>query len=152
MAEIDPWDRHLEAVTQKLDEMTHGKLRGRVTLQQDDGWIAEFRGAGRSLTVQVGHPAGHAAMPGDYGRAVIYGCDFIPIGNEGKPAAFGKTLTLREGYSWDEQAIREVVLETLGIIRYVLGVSRADDMTFYDHSRQGPVSLARQTVQRRKRR
>ncbi len=152
MAEIDPWDGHLEAITAKLEQMTSGRLRGRLVLSQSGGWTTEFRGAGRSITVQFGHAKGAAAAPGDYGLAIIYGCDFSPLGNEGKPIGFGKTLTVREGYGWDEQTIREVVLEGIGILRYILGVHDAASVVYEDHSRQGAVAMARQTVQRRKKR
>jgi len=151
VAAIDPWDVHLEAVTSRLDQMTSGRVRGHVALRQDSGWIVEFRGAGRSLTVQFGHPRGAAAMPNDYGRAVIYGCDYSPVGNEGQPSGFGKTMTLREGFRWDEQSIREVALEAIGVLRFLLEVPDATQVTFADATRQGPIAAAKSTVQRRKR-
>jgi hypothetical protein len=151
LAQIDPWDGHLEAVTEKLEAMTSGRVRGRVVLVQRDGWIVEFRGAGRSLTIQYSHAGGADAMPGDYAKAIIYGCDYHPLGNEGRPVAIGKTLTLREGFKWDEQGVREVVLEALGLLRYTLGVGSPDEMEFQDHTRQGPIAVAKSTVQRRRR-
>jgi hypothetical protein len=152
VAEIDPWDTHLEAVTARLDELTAGTVRGRVALVQPGGWTLDCRGAGRAITFQFGHPAGPEAMPGDYGRAVIYGCSYSPLGNEGRPSGFGKTLSVREGFRWDEESIREQVLEAIGILRYVLGVSDPASVEFQDHTRQGPVAAARATVQRRKKR
>jgi hypothetical protein len=111
-----------------------------------------FRGAGRSVTAQFAHADGTPPVPGDYALAVIYGCDFQPIGDEGRPSGFGKTLTYREGYSWDEQAVREVVLEAIGILRYVLGVHDASAVIFEDQSHMGPLAAARSSVQRRKKR
>jgi hypothetical protein len=150
LADADPWDPHLEAITEKIEQMTSGRLRGRMGLAQDGGWVVEFRGAGRSVTVQLSYGLGVAMPLGDYALAVVYGCGYQPIGDEGRPAGFGKTLTYREGYSWDEQNVREVVLEAIGIVRYVFGVSDAAAMTLLDHSRQGPVAAARSTVQRRR--
>jgi hypothetical protein len=150
LAAFDPWDTHLETITAKLDQMTDGKVRGRVVLLQEDGWIVEFRGAGRSITVQFGHPGLPDVMPGDYGRAIIYGCDYQPLGNEGRPVGFGKTLTLREGFKWDEEGIREVVLEAVGVLRYVLKVEDVEQVEYQDHSKQGPIVAAKSAVQRRR--
>ena len=152
MAQLDPWDVHLEAVTQKLDQLIGGRLRGRVALIQAGGWSLEFRGSGRTLTVQLGNAMGVDAVPGDYARAIIYGCGFYPLGNEGRPDGFGKSLSMREGSRWDEESIREQVLEAIGILRYALGVPEASSVEFGDYTHKGAVAAAKSTVQRRHKR
>lgn len=121
MAEVDPWDTHLEAITGALAAILERGERGHCGLRAESGWTADLRAHGRSVTVSLRHPSGHEAMPGDYARAVVYGCDYSPIGDEGRPAGFIKTLTVRDGFGWDEQMLRELVLEALGLYGLVLG-------------------------------
>jgi hypothetical protein len=152
VAQIDPWDPHLEAVTERLDRMTSGKLRGRVALVHPESWTLDCRGAGRSLTFQFAHASGTAFELDDYARAVVYSGGWQPLGNEGRPIGFGKTLSLRDGFHWDEESIREQVLEAIGVMRYLLAVPDPASVEFQDHSRQGPIAVAKSSVQRRRKR
>ena len=127
LAEHDAWDSHLEAVTTALSSALDGRTTGRVTLESVTGWTAEFRAHGRTVTTSFRHRTGASAVTGDYIRAVLYGCDFSPIGDEGRPSGFVKSLTVREGFGWDEQMLRELVLEALGLYRYVLGAGAPSD-------------------------
>ncbi len=125
MAESDAWDSHLEAITTALGAMLDGKARGPARLESETGWSAEFRAHGRTVSTSLRHRDGTEGMPGDYARAVLYGCDFSPIGDEGRPAGFVKSMTVREGFGWDEQMLRELVLEVLGLFRFTLAAGEA---------------------------
>ncbi|MGD9934843.1 MAG: hypothetical protein AB7T37_14175 [Dehalococcoidia bacterium] len=127
MAAVDAWDVHLEAITAALCARFDGKARGRVNLETTAGWGAEFYARGRTVSASLRHRDGVGNMPGDYALAVIYGCDYSPMGDEARPSGFAKSLTVREGFGWDEQMLRDLVLEVLGLLRYALGAGAAAD-------------------------
>jgi hypothetical protein len=121
MSDITAWDQILEEATPILEQLTSGKLRGRVLLQTESGWGAEIGAHGRTVSLQFARPGGTVQLD-DYQLVLIYGCDFRPLGDEGRPKGWAKVLNLQEGYHWDEQTLRETVLELLGIFRHVLGI------------------------------
>ena len=142
MAITDPWDIHLEDTTDALGAMLVGAVRGHVRLLSPNGWTAELRGHGRSVTTSFSHPEGAEGIPDDYRLAVIYGCDFSPVGDEGRPTGFVKTLSVREGYGWDEEMLREFVLESLGLFRIALDAGDAPDVRFEATMRDAPARPA----------
>ena len=127
VAQLDLWDSHLEDITEALSISLDRGARGHVALETAVGWRAEFRAHGRTVSASLRHRDGAGGMPGDFARAVIYGCDYSPIGDEGRPDGFAKSLTVREGFGWDEQMLRELVLEVLGLVRHTLGAGSAAD-------------------------
>jgi hypothetical protein len=138
VATLDPWDTILEGATALLDGLTGGSRSGRVVLRTARGWLAEFRSSGRTLTVQLSAPdTDLPSLLGDYHLALIYGAGFRPLGDEGRPRGFGKSLSLHEGFRWDEQTLREVVLETIGVLRFVFGVTDASTAALDDATRIG---------------
>ncbi len=134
-----PWDNVLEGATLLVERLTQGHARGRVIVRTAEGWVAELTGAGRKISLQFARP-GAPVLLGDYQLVLIYGCDYEPIGDEGRPKGWGKTLSLREGFHWDEQSLRETVLELLGVFRYVLGAAGAG-VSLEDATRPAGVPL-----------
>lgn len=139
MAATDAWDTHLEDTTEALGAMLAGPVRGHVRLLSADGWTAEFRGHGRSVTAAFSHPQGAEVAPDDYRLAVLYGCEFSPAGDEGRPTGFVKTLSVREGFAWDEEMLREFVLEALGLFRFILHAGGAAAVRFEATMRDAPT-------------
>ncbi|OAI43765.1 hypothetical protein AYO38_02520 [bacterium SCGC AG-212-C10] len=119
VATIDLWDEQLEAMTANLVAMAEG--RGTPCgVRTDNGWRVVIGANKSSATIEL--TADAAADPGldDYELVVIYGLSFhVPKPWPATPT-FRKRLTLQDGYSWEEQTLREVVLETLGLVRHVL--------------------------------
>jgi len=130
MAELEAWDAHLEDITGALGAMLGDTVRGHATLSATGGWTAGFRAHGRSVTASLRHRDGASAAPGDYALALLYGCDYSSVADEGRPAGFAKTLTVRDGFGWDEQMLREFVLEVLGLFRFALGNPDATNARF----------------------
>jgi hypothetical protein len=119
VAAIDPWDGHLEALTSRLVYLTGGSGRGSVVLLAAPACRMELSGNPRAVSVQLAGPP--TPSLDDYRLALLYGLGLHPVGDEGRPAAFAKTLTLHEGFAWDEQTLREIVLEGLAALRIILG-------------------------------
>jgi hypothetical protein len=142
VAEVDPWDVHLEAVTAALNAVTGGSRGGVVSVHGARGWRAEFRASRRSVTALLGPTNDAAPSLSDYRLAILYGLQFEPLG-EPPPTSFAKTLTVQEGYRWDEQMIREVVLEAIAALRLVLGEDDAAAARFIDETRPGVSGVFR---------
>jgi hypothetical protein len=139
VARVDRWDDHLEAATTRLEELTSGRRSGRVFVAQPEGWRAELRGQKRTVWTQVTWQGDPAALPhlDDYRLVLAYGLSFHSP-DHGRPSSFTKQLTIQEGHHWDEQTLREVVLELLGLMRHVLGVPEETPLEFDDQTRSGP--------------
>jgi hypothetical protein len=124
VALLDPWDPVLEAVTLRLAEVTAGHLaRGCAITWDDGGWQLRFRGHRKALDSGIAATAdlGTDEPLSDYQLSIIYGLGFGAVGSEPRRPDFVRGLKLREGGRWDEQTLREVVLESLAILHYVLG-------------------------------
>jgi hypothetical protein len=153
VAGVDSWDDHLEAATVRLEDLTSGRRSGRLFIAQAEGWRAEIRGQKRSVWMQVTWQGDPAALPqlDDYRLVLAYGLSFHTP-DPGRPSSFTKQLNIQEGYKWEEQTLREVVLELLGLMRHVLGVGVETTLAFDDQTRTGPsLSLAREKMTRRRR-
>jgi len=117
----DAWDDALERVTAALVTLGGGQAAGSATVHAAT-WAAEFRMTKRTVTVYL---APNATPPdralSDYELAIVYGLQFHALREWPPPAsAFAKAMSIDEGYRWDEQMLREVVLEALGALRHVL--------------------------------
>lgn len=149
MAAIDPWDGDLEAITAALVAGAAGQRTGVVRATADNGWRADFSATRRSVTVILA-PVPDVTLPpapGDYQLALIYGLDYQAVDDAPDHRSFAKTLTLREGFRWDEESLREIVLEGLGLLRHALGASA---ITTEDYTRAGIAARAPR-IGRRKR-
>ena len=147
MAELEAWDHVLERATATLVGLTGG--RSGAAVLRSAAWEARFRADRRSVTVQLNSPSRmQPPRLNDYQLVLIYAADYeVPDG--ASPAFFAKTLTLHEGFQWDEQSLREVVLEVLGIFRYVLG-HEPTAVKFADESRPPVLKVGRALAQRRR--
>ncbi len=152
MALTDPWDEHLETLTGGLGALTAGARSGRFRLHSAPGWSAEFRAGQRSITIGLQWAAPPAPRLTDYQLVLLYGLGFHAPGQPPHPVTFSKVLSLHEGYHWDEQTLREIVLETLGILRHCLGAA-AEGAAIEDTSRPaGPLGFARSRAGRQRKR
>ncbi len=154
MAAIDPWDATLEGVTASLCRFTTGP-DGEVRVQSPAGWNVAFQARRRTVAIAIWYAG---APPGprldDYRLVLLYGLDFHPAHDDPRSNVLRKTLTTREGWSWDEQTLREVVLETLGLLRHILGVPEDQSLKLLEEvASAGPVrSLARGKLPARRKR
>lgn len=125
MAVIDPWDADLEAITAALVAGAAGGRSGVVRAIGDSGWRADFSATPRSLTILLAPQPGPGLppAPGDYQLAIIYGLDYQAVDTRAPSRSFAKTLSLREGFRWDEESLREAALEGLGLLRHVFGAA-----------------------------
>ncbi len=146
----DSWDDLLEGATGLLDGLTGGSRSGRVAIRTEHGWVVDFRASGRAVSTQGAIPGDTLPRPlNDYQLAVLYGGGYRPTGNEGRPTGFVKTLTLGDGFRWDEQTLREIVLEALGILRFVLGAGDAAEASL-ENATRAPSILPRPKLRRRR--
>lgn len=154
MAAIDPWDATLEGVTAALGRFTAGP-DGEVRVGSAAGWNVAFQAHRRTVSIAIWY-AGAAPGPrlDDYRLVLLYGLDFHPAHDDPRTNVLRKTLTIQEGWTWDEQTLREVVLETLGLLRHVLGVPAEPPLTLFEEApRAGPVrSLTRGKLPARRKR
>src|SRR5687767_3495053 len=101
MAYVDAWDGTLEALTANLVAMAEG--RGKPTgFRTDNGWLCAMAVAKQKTTVELSAP--DPADPGldDYEVVLVYNLSFtVPKPWPALPT-FRKTLTLHEGYAWEE--------------------------------------------------
>ena len=153
MATASPWDLHLEPVTQSLARFTAGGAAGRATLAANDGWQVQFRGSRKSVSVQIARPQSSAPLD-DYELVILYGLEYDAPGTPANPLLFAKTLSIRDGFGWDEQTLREVVLEALGILAVVFRLTNADAFAFSETTEPRRVlpNVARPKVPGRRRR
>lgn len=130
MALFDPWDPVLEAITLRLTEITSGQITRSCHVScERAGWDLRFRGSRGGLETIVRPLArGSAAALSDYQLAIIYGLNFTDGDDDG---ALNRRLRLRDGGRWSEQTLREIVLETLAIARFVLGCASPDDLALH---------------------
>lgn len=147
MGETEAWDEHLEAGTAALDRLASGRS-GEFWFRSST-WHARLRGTRKTVNIhlQFGGEAQGVRL-NDYQLVLLYGVNYTSSSGA-YPSAFAKTLSLQEGYQWDEQTLREIVLELLGLLRYGLGVEAAA-ITFQDVSRDGP-RLPRPHLHKRRR-
>ncbi|MFN0146590.1 MAG: hypothetical protein ACKVT1_08775 [Dehalococcoidia bacterium] len=151
MAAIDPWDEHLEAATGLLDGLTGGGRGGRLFIQAPGDWHLEMRGTKRTVWVQVAGGAGQHLVD-DYRLVLVYSLGYHAPPGEAHPTTFTKQLSLQEGYNWDEQTLREIVLEALGLLRHVFSVPASARLQLDDQTRPAAgLSLARGKLPRRRR-
>ena len=154
MGAVDPWDTHLESATAALERLTSGSRSGRLLIREPGGWQAEIRGAKQTVRVQISSQAGQARALrlDDYRLVVAYGLGYHPPPGDSQAGTFTKQLSLHEGYHWDEQTLREIVLEVLGLLRHVMGVPPDAALAVEDASRQAStLAFSRGTLPRRKR-
>ena len=104
----DPWDVHLEALTAGLSGLAEGARTGKYRLTTASSWFAEFRASGRSVHIGFQWNGPTPPVLSDYQLVVIYGLGFHAPGQPARPVAFAKTLTLHEGFHWDDQTLREL--------------------------------------------
>jgi hypothetical protein len=149
VAAIDPWDGDLETITAALVAGAAGHRTGVIRATADNGWRADFSATRRSVTVLLAPAPGAPPppAPGDYQLALIYGLDYQAVDDAPPPRSFAKTLSLREGFRWDEESLREIALEGLGLLRHALGASA---ITTDDQTRAGIAARAPR-IGRRKR-
>jgi hypothetical protein len=114
----DQWDDALERVTAALVRLAGGREAGSIAVHAG-GWATEFRLTRRTVTVYLAPNAAGESLT-DYQLAIVYGLQFHALREWPPPTAFAKNLTIKEGYRWDEQMLREVALEALAIVRLTL--------------------------------
>lgn len=149
MAALDPWDEQLESATALLDQLTGGGRSGRIFIHAPCDWRVEIRGSTRTVRIQAAYTGGRPDLD-DYRLVVIYALGYHGPPAETHPATFTKQLSLHEGHHWDEQTLREIVLEALGLLRHVLGVPASADLRLDDQTRPAPgLALGRLPKRRR---
>lgn len=148
MGEAESWDELLETATTALDRLASGRS-GEFWLRSGT-WHARLRATRKTVNTHIQFGG---AAPGirlnDYQLVLLYGVNYTSSAGA-YPSAFAKTLSLQDGYQWDEQSLREVVLEVLGLLRYALAVP-ADGLSTQDVSRDDPRGLARARLPKRRR-
>ena len=85
----------------------------------------------------------------DYQLVLLYNTSFFAPA-VAHPRTFEKTLNLQEGYTWDEQTLRELVLELLGLFRLVLGVP-VESLSAAESARPEPRGIPRPRLPKRRR-
>jgi hypothetical protein len=149
----DAWDALLERLTETLVELTAGRKTGFVTVRAAQGWLARVAATKRTVSVQVeADPATGMQVPlDDYQRVLLFGLEYQPF-REWPPAdSYAKSLTIKEGYEWDEQTLREIALEALGILRYVLGIADAGGIELSENLRAPRAAAVTRRVRRPRR-
>lgn len=132
MALLDPWDPVLEALTLRLVDITSGHVARSCGVAWDDGgWRLRFKAHRRGMEVALGarRRLDDDELPSDYQLGLVYGLGFAESDGDAARPEYIRGLQLREGGRWDEQTIREVVLESLGLLRYVLGCPGPDALS-----------------------
>lgn len=122
MLETEAWDALLERLTAQLAGFASG--RGGTGALESPTWTAHVQADRRSVAVRLQLAADNQERLDDYQLVLIYSAGYDP-GRGYPPVSFSRGMTLREGFQWDEQSLREVVLELLGIFRHVLKVEVA---------------------------
>ena len=147
MGETEGWDALLESLTASMVGFTGGK-HGEAFLRSP-GWQARFRANRRTVIAELSSgQAGPNPRLNDYQLVFLYAVDYTTP-DPGRPHTFHKNLTLKEGYQWDEQTLREFVLECLGLFRYVFACD-SGSLAFEETSRTVVPNLPRPRLPRRR--
>lgn len=146
---LAPWDSAVEQLTALANAMSDGR-GGRGVLVAGDAWRMEVRATRKDIAVVI-RPRAPGARPrlDDYQLVLIYGCGYQPLGAEGQPEGFAKSLGLKPGFQWDEQTLREVLLEAVALHRHVLGVQPAG-LEVIDETRSARIPIGRPPGRRRR--
>jgi hypothetical protein len=147
VAALDPWDDILEAATGALNGLVGGSRTGSFRLSAP-AWDVEMRAHRRDVVVQFVAKSPPVQLD-DYRLAVLYGCSLRPLGDLGSLRGFGKSLQVKAPHTWDEQMLREVVLEAVGLLRYILGAEDRSTVSASDNTRAVSPLLARARGRRR---
>ncbi|MBI5946545.1 MAG: hypothetical protein HY875_00210 [Chloroflexi bacterium] len=120
-ARVELADPILEELTARLVDMTGEEPTcDAVYVYTRGAWSAEIAGEASWLTAVLSRGEGRDGPPlDDFQLAIIYGLGFEKD-EEGSEPGFLQEWELEEGDSWEEDALRELALQTLALLSRVL--------------------------------
>lgn len=122
MDDADRLDELLEPLTMALVALTE-RRGGKGVALEAQGWSLRFTGGPSSLGMQLLAEAGMPAL-NDFQLSLIYRLHFERREGKGPPQFFVQ-YTVRKPHHWEEQTLRELALEVLALLYYVLGCPAA---------------------------
>lgn len=121
-----PIDRTLELLTAALVRLTgEARMPEQVQVSAAPGWVVLFWLEPETLGVDLcADVAGSIDELDDYQLALLYGLGFVDEEVDGE-VRFRQEFEYDPGDEWEEQAIRELALLVLGLLRDVVDADPA---------------------------